>query len=104
MFNEVLTMPTPSKGVKTHAAHTQPPTVTPKPRPRAKSVYPPMPTDPEAYCRVEQILHFMGIGKSRLYDLIKKGDMPPPLKGGRSSFFKVGKVREAAKKLMEGKQ
>jgi len=63
-----------------------------------------LPTDPEAYCRVEQILNFIGIGKSRLYDLIKKGDMPPPIKGGRSSFFKVGKVREAVKKLMECKE
>jgi len=96
-------MPTPSKNIQTHAAHTQPRTTT-KPRPRSKSSFPPLPTDPEAYCRVEQILNFIGIGKSRLYDLIKKGDMPPPIKGGRSSFFKVGKVREAVKKLMECKE
>lgn len=92
------------KQVITRAAHIKPATEAPKPRPRSKSSFPPLPTDPEAYCRVEQIINFMGIGKSRLYELIKKGDMPSPLKGGRSSFFKVGKVREAAKKLMEGKE
>ena len=86
--------------IKTHAAHIKPATEAPKPRPRSKSAYPPLPQDPQAYCRLPQILEFLGIGKSRYYTLMSECKMPKPIKIGRSSMWSVFKIREAAKKLM----
>lgn len=86
---------------KTAKQNTQSPTVTPKPRPRSKSIYPPLPTDPDAFCRLPQILEFLGMGSSTFYILLKQSKIPKPQKCGRSSYWKVGAIREAAKKLMK---
>lgn len=90
-----------AKQIHTHAAHIEPPADAPLPRPRSKSVYPPLPHDPAAFCRLQQILEFSGMGRSRFYALMAAGKMPRPIKVGRSSVWRVGLVRAAVEKLAQ---
>lgn len=84
--------------IRTHAAHIEPPT----PRPRSKSIFPPLPQDRDAFCRLPQILEFSGMGKTRFYSFMTEGKMPRPIKLGRSSVWRVGQVRDAVEKLAQG--
>lgn len=87
----------------TSSAATRPATQ-PAPRPRSKSTFSPLPTDPDALGRKEQCCEFLGMGASRFYQLIAEGKLPSPIKLGRSSFWRVGEFREAVKKLTEAAQ
>lgn len=68
-------------------------------RPRTKSVFNPLPTDPNALCRLPQLVAHLGLGRSRIYQLVQEGALPRPIKLGRSSLWRVGPLREAAAKL-----
>lgn len=94
-------MATPNP-IKTHAAHFKPlSNDAPLPRPRSKSSFPPLPQDRDAYCRVPQILEYSGMGRSKLYALIAEGKLPRPIKAGRTSVWKVGKIRDALENLFK---
>lgn len=97
-------MPSTSNHARTHAAHTKPldPATNPVHRQHLKSKLPPLPQDPEALARLPQILDFAAMGRTRFYELIGKGLMPAPIKLGRSSFWRVGPLREAVKNLAGG--
>ena len=92
-----------SNQVQTHAAKLKPQdtAIVSIQRTRAKIPLPPLPGDPGALARKQQVMEFSGMSNTRLYDLIKAGKMPGPIKIGRSSFWRVGAVREAVKKLSE---
>jgi predicted DNA-binding transcriptional regulator AlpA len=97
-------MSSPSNQVHTHAAHVEPfdPANMHISRPRSKTAFPPLPHDPDALARKPQCLEFLGLGNTQFYQLIKDGVVNPPIKLGRSSFWKAGWIREAAKKIEEG--
>ncbi len=51
-------------------------------RPRSKSSHP---SFPPALIAFEPLSHYVGFGRSRIYQLINAGEFPPPIKVGKSS-------------------
>ena len=51
-------------------------------RPRSKSSHP---SFPPALLAFEPLSHYVGFGRSRIYQLIGAGEFPPPVKVGKSS-------------------
>lgn len=51
-------------------------------RPRSKK---PPPSFPPALLAFEPLSHYVGFGRSRIYQLINAGEFPPPVKIGKSS-------------------
>ena len=74
----------------------------PTPRRTKPSVIQPLPDDDRAWSRLPSILHYVGMGHTKFYQLIGKQLMPrPKLICGRS-YWQVGEIREAVKRLEEG--
>lgn len=48
--------------------------------------------------RIDDLMGLFGIGRSTVYELVKKGILPPPIKLGRSSIWLGAEVYEAIKK------
>lgn len=60
------------------------------------------PQDALAYCVLQQILTFLGIGRSRYYVLMSQGKMPRPvIKNIKSPTWQAGAIRAAAEKLAQ---
>ena len=54
------------------------------------------------YYRAREIALMLGIGRSSLYDFIKKGFLPKPLKAKSMSFWKKEDVDAFLEKLEKG--
>lgn len=88
----VLPVDAPQARARTHAAYT-------KPRQRVEHTPPTLPQDPDALARLPQVLAFTGLSRTRFYALVKTQVMPKQVKVGTSSFWNVGAIREAVKRL-----
>jgi predicted DNA-binding transcriptional regulator AlpA len=44
--------------------------------------------------KAQEVKEWLKISNTQLYDLIKQGKLPKPLKQGRSSFWKLGDIKE----------
>jgi len=74
----------------------------PTPQRTKPSVIQPLPDDDRAWSRLPSVLHYTGMGHTKFYELIGKHLMPrPKLICGRS-YWKVGEIREAVKKMEGG--
>lgn len=47
---------------------------------------------PDRNLRLKQVLDITGLGKSKLYELIRDGEFPAPAKFGRASLWSEAKV------------
>lgn len=54
----------------------------------------PLPLPSEGFARLPQVLHVLGIGKSSLWEGVKKGKYPQPVKlGERTTVWRVEDIR-----------
>lgn len=70
-------------------------------RPTKPSVHP-WPEDDNAWTRLPSVLRFCGMGHTKFYELIKLKLMPRPNKLCGKSYWRVGEIREAVRKLEVG--
>lgn len=49
----------------------------------------------EPLLRAEEVVRILSISRSQLYDLIRQGVLPPPIKLGGCSRWKVADIRAA---------
>lgn len=60
---------------------------------------------PDALIRLHQIIGLNGTtpllacGRSKFYEMVKAGDLPPPRKIGHSSYWRAGDVIAAIRRL-----
>lgn len=61
---------------------------------------PPRPADPERSIRERPArLGFLGLGKSKTYELVKRGHLPPPIRVGKRALIDVRVAREVKDRL-----
>lgn len=46
-----------------------------------------MPASPDRFIRMPEIKRRLALGKTKIYDLIKEGEFPAPVKVGRASCW-----------------
>lgn len=49
--------------------------------------------------KAQEVKEWLKISNTQLYDLIKQGKLPKPLKQGRSSFWKLGDIKKYVENL-----
>ncbi len=69
---------------------------------RTKPSVRPLPEDDSEWSRLPSILQFCGMGHTKFYELIEKKRMPRPTRMCGGSYWRVGEIREAVKKLEGG--
>lgn len=62
-----------------------------------------LPLPQEGFIRIAQVLHVLGIGKTSLWQGVKSGRYPAPIKlGPRTTVWRVEEIRAFIAKLSQG--
>lgn len=51
-------------------------------------------TQPLRFLRIPEVQHRVGLGKTKIYGMIKDGEFPPPIKRGRSSLWRNDDIEQ----------
>ena len=61
---------------------------------------------PDSLLRLAQIIGgdypLIGVGRTRFFELVAEGKLPPPIKVGRATFWRAGDLIDALRQLAQG--